>query len=59
MVNLIFEVIQLTVTKYKFSSDNQVVFEGVTGSGALGDIALDDLSITYGRCMKIDYYGNR
>jgi len=36
---------------------NQVIFEGTTGSGVFGDIAIDDLAIIYGSCSKIDYYG--
>lgn len=32
--------------------DLQVVFEGIRGSGYEGDIAIDDVSITIGKCKQ-------
>ena len=33
------------------------MFEGVTGSGSLGDIALDDITVSYGSCLTINDQG--
>lgn len=37
----------------------QIVFEGMAGPGPKGDMALDDLSISYGNCRKILYQGKQ
>lgn len=37
---------------------SQLIFEGIRGPGIEGDIAIDDVSIVEGECMKSDQPAN-
>ncbi|KAL8608892.1 hypothetical protein ACOMHN_065230 [Nucella lapillus] len=41
---------QINLAASKLSSPFQIVFEGIRGSGYLGDIAIDDVNVTSGGC---------